>query len=879
MNNSSNSHPAARQAVIDCISNGQLDRAKSLCKTLCLELGQDADAWLLMAGIYAQYGDLNEVINCCRKVTSLQPDNTVAHYNLGVALQVQGKHAEAEQSYRVIIQTSQNHVPALINLGLVLRNQDKLIDAIQILCEATRIKPDSEDAHYNLGLCYRDLQNFEKASNSFRKALTINPGSAQALCNLGLCLMDQSYTGEAIDTLRKALQLAPDLQDALISLSSGLIRLDRSQEAIEVLQQALVRNPGNPYLHFAIANAHRSVGNHQAAITSYQTAIKINPSFYEAINNLASLLQEGRRFEEAENAYRAALRIRPGEARIHYNLSSVLYEQAKYANALRYGHKAVLTSPDELIFRQHFMRILNYCPPSHLANNVAEEMLRCFSWPGVDYQNLSAPTLSLIRNTRLFQELEALCSKSDLDAVQKSLQKKEFSQLFGHAHLLALLTHTVICDISAELTLTVLRKAFLFMTTEHRRLLTDTEINFIAALACQCGNNEFAYFMDQQESDLVDSLSEFLGDELIKPTCSISSLQSLVATLSMYKPLSEVPHQEELIRQGDPNLLPNIRLLIVRQLVNWKIEQELRTRIPNLTTIQNNVSSRVKNQYEESPYPRWLGVDLLKPTPYKQIFHTLFPGFDPPTFEDEKLNVLIAGCGTGKHAILSKTRFARSEHLAVDLSIASLAYAQRKATDYNLTGLRFMQADILELGSIDQQFHIIESVGVLHHMADPCAGLKILTKLLLPGGLINIGLYSSLARRHVSAARSFYSNQIASLTKDTIRQLRRQIIDLPSNDPIRKVTKTNDFYSLSDCRDLLLHVQEHCFTLPQIDSLLQENNLKFIGFELSDPKVKHIYRNANPQDPSLTSLEHWDRYEHEYPDTFAGMYVFWCQKH
>ena len=72
---------------------------------------------------------------------------------------------------------------------------------------------------------------------------------------------------------------------------------------------------------------------------------------------------------------------------------------------------------------------------------------------------------------------------------------------------------------------------------------------------------------------------------------------------------------------------------------------------------------------------------------------------------------------------------------------------------------------------------------------------------------------------------------------------------------------------------------EHRFTLPQIDNILQELNLKFIGFEFPDgEKTKNAYRAHFPQDPEMTNLGSWNNFETMYPDTFRKMYNFWCQK-
>ena len=85
-----------------------------------------------------------------------------------------------------------------------------------------------------------------------------------------------------------------------------------------------------------------------------------------------------------------------------------------------------------------------------------------------------------------------------------------------------------------------------------------------------------------------------------------------------------------------------------------------------------------------------------------------------------------------------------------------------------------------------------------------------------------------------------------------------------------------DFYSLSNFRDMLFHVQEHRFTIPQIQDCLSELGLKFCGFE-ADKIVSHFKQtNAGAVDPY--NLDKWHIYEVANPRVFGGMYQFWCQK-
>jgi hypothetical protein len=42
---------------------------------------------------------------------------------------------------------------------------------------------------------------------------------------------------------------------------------------------------------------------------------------------------------------------------------------------------------------------------------------------------------------------------------------------------------------------------------------------------------------------------------------------------------------------------------------------------------------------------------------------------------------------------------------------------------------------------------------------------------------------------------------------------------------------------MQECRDLLFHVQEHRFSLPQIGATLEELGLDFVGFEFGGPEA------------------------------------------
>src|SRR5262249_8529178 len=308
-------------------------------------------------------------------------------------------------------------------------------------------------------------------------------------------------------------------------------------------------------------------------------------------------------------------------------------------------------------------------------------------------------------------------------------------------------------------------------------------------------------------------------------------------------------------------------------------ERRLRETMPWLTPIEDHVSLEVRSQYEENPYPHWVRLPLVaQPVSLNDHGAGMFPLAPLETLANTgTTEILIAGCGTGLQPLDTASRLADARFLAVDLSLSSLAYAKRKTRELGFTNIEFAQADILKLGALGRVFDAIEATGVLHHLGDPWAGWETLLRLLAPGGVMRLGFYSEIARRDLAAARRFIAAQGYGSTADDIRRCRQELMSDAADKSLRAVKDFWDFFSISECRDLLFHVPEHRLSLPAIKSFLADHTLQFLGFETDEPTVRR-YMSRFPHDRAGIDLDCWHLYETENPRTFLGMYQFWVQK-
>ena len=55
-------------------------------------------------------------------------------------------------------------------------------------------------------------------------------------------------------------------------------------------------------------------------------------------------------------------------------------------------------------------------------------------------------------------------------------------------------------------------------------------------------------------------------------------------------------------------------------------------------------------------------------------------------------------------------------------------------------------------------------------------------------------------------------------------------------------------------------------------------DLSFDGFNTLPADVIQKYNAKFPDDPQHLNLENWHQFELDNPDTFKGMYQFWCSK-
>ena len=471
----------------------------------------------------------------------------------------------------------------------------------------------------------------------------------------------------------------------------------------------------------------------------------------------------------------------------------------------------------------------------------------------------------------------------ELDNVKKSekifkieiFNLNEFKKFLGSNLLNEIISKTHIAEIGLEMFFLNLRRILLEKAIlDDEVLLDDHFLKFSESISSQCFRNEYCWFETEEETENCNILLQKILEK-IKNNDQI--LPSEIFILGSYKELYLYKDLRNFFVSNNVNQkLDNI---VKEQVLDFIKEEEISRNIKTITGINNKTSKRVQDQYENFPYPRWSHNNLYVQNNYSYIDFVRSHCVNKPIISEEPKKLLVAGCGTGRHPINIASLDPNIQIYAIDLSLKSLSYASRVASEMGIKNITWLHGDINELNSYQNQFDIIESVGVLHHMEDPKKGFNILEKKLKNKGLMKIGLYARSYRNTLKSAKKLILTENFNKDRKSIRLARNIIMTKKNQTEYVSPSTLSDFYSISSFIDLLMHEQELDFDIDEISKLIGKN-FNFLGFFFNAQRqnlVKKIIE-KNFKNLKVNKLRNWKKIENFNKMLFSNMYQFWIQK-
>jgi SAM-dependent methyltransferase len=242
-----------------------------------------------------------------------------------------------------------------------------------------------------------------------------------------------------------------------------------------------------------------------------------------------------------------------------------------------------------------------------------------------------------------------------------------------------------------------------------------------------------------------------------------------------------------------------------------------------------DVAEQVQDFYDRYPYPP--PIESLEQ--YRRVwkdqqkrradYHLFWPGRS----YREDYSILIAGCGTSqaaKHAL----RWPAAQVTGIDISATSVRCTEELKRKYNLTNLQVYQLPVDRLNELGKTYDQIVCTGVLHHLADPDAGLAALRGVLEPDGAMHLMVYAPYGRTGIYMLQEFCKRIGIHATDEGIGDLIAALRALPPGHPLEnQLREAPDFRQEAALADALLHPQDRAYSVPQLFDFVERGRLTF----------------------------------------------------
>ncbi|MFM7107955.1 MAG: class I SAM-dependent methyltransferase [Planctomycetaceae bacterium] len=209
--------------------------------------------------------------------------------------------------------------------------------------------------------------------------------------------------------------------------------------------------------------------------------------------------------------------------------------------------------------------------------------------------------------------------------------------------------------------------------------------------------------------------------------------------------------------------------------------------------------------------------------------------FWPDRASKPDMHILVAGCGTNQAAVFAHTNPGATV-VAIDVSQPSLDHHRFLKEKHGLRNLELCLLPIEQSDTLGRDFDLVVSTGVLHHMADPNAGMKALAGCLKPDGVAAIMLYARYGRIGVEIMQAVFRELGLSQDEASLFTVKEAIALLPQEHPVRSyISMAPDLRFDAGLVDTFLHGRDRSYTVDDCLDLVASAGLVFQEWFLKTP--------------------------------------------
>ena len=228
------------------------------------------------------------------------------------------------------------------NLGMALANLDRNTEAYAHFSEALKLNPKSSHAHVNVGVEALDQGKISVAISHFHSALRLNYRFAEPHNNLGLALFRKGEFDAAIEHFHLAVKFKPHYAEARRNLNLALSTHQKLNQAVANMREAIDFNTGDPNLDLRFNDLLKSKEELDQVIGKLNKSLSLQPGFNKLDNDDILIVAETKkRYEKALPLFREVNQLIPDSASAYYHIACIHARQGRILESIKYLDQAI----------------------------------------------------------------------------------------------------------------------------------------------------------------------------------------------------------------------------------------------------------------------------------------------------------------------------------------------------------------------------------------------------------------------------------------------------------------------------------------------------------------------------------------------------------
>ena len=269
-----------------------------------------------------------EAVPVFQRIAELRPQDSDAHYNLGLA---QYSAHRYEDAIRTLLPLAgggpESQRAAALNLIAAVYEADQQTPAaVAALQKAIGLVPRDADNYLDLATLSLDHGAFQVGVDVVNAGLHILPDSAALYLERGVLEVQMERYDQANADFQKAAALNPLQNDSTVALGISLLQANKLDESVQAVKQRLAKAPDDPILNYLLAELFIRKGiapgtpAFQEAVAAAERALRKQPDFNLAADTLTELYLRSGQTGLAERISRQALKSDPNDQSALYHL-------------------------------------------------------------------------------------------------------------------------------------------------------------------------------------------------------------------------------------------------------------------------------------------------------------------------------------------------------------------------------------------------------------------------------------------------------------------------------------------------------------------------------------------------------------------------------